>query len=207
MAQFEKTIEAQLSGATVRVSALAMFDFATGPVRVWPGFGLLKAGGQKWQGLGNLGLISSFSAGPGQAVDEMSFQLFADETLLAHFSEDAEASSGREVNVYLQFFDVRQEDELGNWVEWKPLDEPFQVFWGTMGPLKAERPEADEDPIDARFTRAISVTASNAFVNRARPAFGFYSDRDQKARHASDNIFIYTYKMANARVRWPYFTE
>jgi hypothetical protein len=205
VAEFHQAIEAQLSGATVRAASLVMFDFVSGPVRVWPGFGPLVTGGETYQGLGNLGLISAFSAGPGQVVEEMTFQLFADEATLGHFSDDAEESAGREANVYMQFFEIRKEDAIGNWVEWQPLDAPFQVFWGKMGPLTAERPEADENPMDARLTRALSVTASNAFTNRARPAFGFYTDRDQKARHPGDNMFINAYQMADKRVRWPKF--
>ena len=195
MAGFDEAIETQLSGQTVRLSALVEFHFRSGTVRLWPGFGDLVAGGTTWQGIGQLGALSPVSSGPGQAVEEMEFNLSGGAGLLDKFVDDAEESSGREVNVLLQFFGE----------DWQTLGDPWNWFWGIMGPLRAERAEAGEDATNPQITRVISVTASNAFVNRARPPYSFFSDRDQRARHPGDNIFLHISKMAHHTVRWPVF--
>lgn len=202
MAEFEAAIEAQLSGGVVRASPLVHFDFRSGAVRVWPGFGPLDAGGYRWQGIGNLGSMSPVTAGSGGAIEEISFSLFGDETMLATIEEDAEEASGREVNVWLQFFDIRQEDEAGNWVEWQPLSDPLVLFWGRMGPLAVQRTPPGED---ARASRIVSVSAQNAFLNRSRPAFAWFTDRDQKSRAASDNMFVRVSQLTEGTVRWPQF--
>lgn len=186
MASFESAIEAQLSGRTVRAVPLVHFEFLSGDQRLWPGFGTLAAGGYGWTGIGDLGSISGVSTGLGLAVEEMTFTLAGSGDILRGLKADAAEATGREVNVYLQFFDETS----------APLDNPWQIFWGRMGPLKAER--SDE-------SRTITVVASNALLNRARASFGFFSHRDQQARHPGDNIYVRASQMADAKVRWPHF--
>jgi hypothetical protein len=204
MSGFHQVIEAQLDGATVRAAHMALFDFKTEPKRLWPGFGdLLLPSGLRFEGIGSLGTLSSISAGPGGAVEEITASLFGDETILARIEDDAEESVGRELTVYLQFFDIRKTDEAGNWVEWAPLDEPLTMFVGRMGPLKVKR----EPPGDgSSASRIVSVSAQNILVNRARPSFSFFSDRDQKARgDGTDNIFLRVSQYSEGTVRWPIF--
>ena len=93
MADFNEAIAAQLAGNTVRVSPLVEFRFASGTVRVWPGFGpLVTTDGQTWTGIGNLGRLSILEAGPGQAASERTYSLFGDETTLANIAADADAT-------------------------------------------------------------------------------------------------------------------
>ncbi len=203
MADFSETIEAQLRGAIVRVTPLVSFDFKSGFKRLWQGAGTLDAGGEEWQGIGSLGSMSPIQSGPRGAVEEVGITLFGDEGLLANIEADADESVGREVNIYLQFFDVRQTDEAGNWVDWQPLDDMISMFWGRMGPLSVKRQAASAD---GRGSRVISVTVQNALVNRQRPPFSFFSDHDQKARGATDDdIFIRISEFSEGTVRWPIF--
>ncbi len=203
MAEFPEIIEAQLRGATVRVTPLVSFDFKSGMSRLWQGAGTLDAGGQEWQGIGALGSMAPIQSGPRGAVEEIEFSLFGDAGLLDNIEADADESVGRECNVYLQFFDLRKTDEAGNWVDWQPLDNMISMFWGRMGPLSVKRQAASET---ARGSRVVSVTVQNAMVNRQRPAFGFFSDEDQKARgRAGDDIFIRVPEFSNATAAWPVF--
>lgn len=55
MANLPATIRTALAGEVIRVAPLVFLDYASGPVRVWGGFGELLAGGQTWGGLGDLG--------------------------------------------------------------------------------------------------------------------------------------------------------
>lgn len=203
MPSFEQTINAQLMGLTVRYADMARFMFKSGEVRLHQGTGKLVDGnGEEWQGIGKLGRASAVQAGPGGGAEEVVFSLHADEQALANIAADAEESSGQLVIRYLQFLEVRQQDEQGNWVEWQPLDEPWEIFRGIMGPLEVDRAPVT-DPGEM-VTRVVSVRAINAFVNRRKPPFAFYSHRDQLGRtNSTDNLFINASRMADARVRWP----
>lgn len=204
MAAFDDLIEAQLAGATVRAAPLVAFAFKSGVGRYWPGFGTLVAGDASWQGIGNLGTLSPITGGTSGAIDEITFSLTGDTSILAHLEEDADESDGREVNVYLQFFDLRRQDEDGNWVDWRTLADPISLFWGTMGPLMPQMSPPDEN---GRRQRIIAVRAQSAFFNVNRPRYRFFSDRDQKARDPThtDNIFVKTSQFAEGTIRWPQF--
>ena len=102
----------------------------------------------------------------------------------------------------LQFFDVRRVDQSGSWVDWQPIDELITVFFGKMGPLSVSR----QASADGRGSRTVSVTVQNSLVNRRRPAFGYYTDQDQKARHSeTDSIFIKMAEFSEGTTPWPVF--
>lgn len=203
MAVFHELIEAQLDGATIRDAALVKLDFKSGAKRLWQGAGTLDAGGEKWLGIGDLGTFAPIQSGPRGAVEEITLSLFGDAELLAKIEDDADESVGREAEVFLQFFDVRQINEAGEWVDWQPLDEMISLFWGRMGPFTVQRQAASGD---RQGSRSISVTVQSALVNRQRPAFSFFSNADQKGRgHATDNIFSRMSEFSEGTVRWPQF--
>lgn len=199
--KFPQLIDAQLRGATVRYSDMVRFYFKSGEVRLHNGTALLLDGnGVDWRGIGKLGRISAVNAGPGGAMEEIQLSLMGDARILTHLDEDTEESSGQFVERVLQFFDIRQYDSQGAWVEWQPLDQPIIIFRGKMGPLEVERAPV----VEGQASRVISVRAVNAFVNRRKPPFAFYSHRDQQARTGGvDNIFINTSRMSDVKVRWP----
>ena len=203
MARFHDLIEAQLRGANVRAAPLAKFDFKSGVTRLWQGAGPTDAGGFTWQGIGSMAAMEAIQAGPRGAVEEITLSLFGDTGLLDNVEADTEESTGRACNIYLQFFDIRRVDTDGNWVDWQPLDDMISMFWGGMGPMSVKRQAASEQ---GRGSRAVSITVQNALVNRQRPPFGFFSDRDQKARgRATDDIFIRIPEFSEGTVRWPQF--
>lgn len=205
MAAFHQAIEAQLDGATVRCTDLVRFDFKSGEVRLWGGLGLIRDGnGEVWQGIGEMGRLSAVQAGPGQAIEELTLSLFGSTAILARIDSDTAETVGREVTRYLQFFDIRQVDEAGNAVDWAPLDPPLVDFVGTMGPPFVDRPKAEAGS-KAAASRTVSVRALNAFINRKKPAFGFWSNTDQHARTGgTDNLFINISRMADAVANWPH---
>ncbi len=203
MALFHDLIEAQLNGATVRAAGLASFDFKSGFKRLWQGAGTLEVSGHEWLGIGDMGTLEPIQSGPRGAVEEITMRLTGEAGLLAQIDADADESVGRECNIYLQFFDVRRFDEAGNWVDWQPIDELVTLFFGNMGPLSVSR---QPPSADGRTSRVVSVTIQNSLVNRRRPAFGFFTDQDQKARHSStDQIFIKMAEFSEGTTRWPVF--
>lgn len=197
-------IEAQVLGTTISYVELVRFMFKSGEVRVQNGFGpFVDGNGERWEGLGGLGQMGVVSAGQGQAIDEMTFSLAGTAAMLANLEADAAEAAGRDVYRYLQFCDVRDRNEAGVMVKWTPVSTPFVVFWGKMGALKVERPKV-EGFGNVASSRVISVSAVNAFVNRKKPAYGFFSHRDQQARSSTDNIFVNASRMANATAPWPH---
>lgn len=205
MTAFDALIEAQLDGRTIRYADLVRFDFKSSEKRLFSGFGpLVDGNGEQWAGIGDAGKMSAVTAGPGQAIAELTLSLFGSVELLAAIEADADEATGREVFRYLQFFDIREFDDNGHWVDWQPLGVPIQIFWGKMGPPILDRPKVDSAS-PASTTRIVTVKAPNAFLNRRKPSFGFFSHRDQLARTGgTDNIFINTSKMANATANWPH---
>lgn len=197
-------IEAQVNGTTVSYVELVRFLFKSGEIRVHNGFGpFLDGNAERWEGLDGLGQMGVVSAGQGQAIDEMVFSLASTPAILANLEADAEEAAGRDVYRYLQFCDVRDRNEAGVMVKWTPVGVPFVVFWGKMGALKVDRPKV-EGFGNVASTRVLSVSAVNAFVNRKKPAYGFFSHRDQQARSSTDNIFINASRMADATAPWPH---
>lgn len=195
MVAMDERIIAQLTGQVVSYRELVRFMFKSGEVRLHPGFGAFVDGsGERWEGLDGLGQMSAISAGPGQPIEEMLFSLTATAGMLATLESDADEAAGREVFRYAQFCDPST---------YAPISTAFQTFWGKMGALKVDRPKVDSgNPNGAQ--RIITVSAVNAFVNRRKPPFGFFSHRDQQARtDGTDNIFINASRMANATAVWP----
>ncbi len=203
MADFSALIKAQLGGATVRAAPFVDIDFKSGIWRLWQGAGTQDADGFEWLGLGRAGAITAIQAGPRGAVEEITLTIFGEKGLLARINDDADESVGREVNVFLQFFDVRQQDEVGNWVDWDVIPPMISIFSGTMGPMAVKRQVASKGQ---HGTRAVSVVVQNALVNRQRPPFGHFSIEDQRARTGgNDNMFVRMADLAEGTVRWPVF--
>jgi len=205
MNNLDPIIEAQLAGLTVRYADLMRFSFKSGEMRLFQGLGKLVDGnGEQWLGIGRLGGVSGQQGGPGGAAEELTLTLSGDERINRYFSEDNEATAGQTAVRYMQFFDVRQTDELGNWVEWQPLGPPLEIFSGTMSPLVSDRAVINDPTGTATATRIITVKVINLFFNRRKPPHGFFTHRDQLARtNNTDNIFQEVSRMVNATVRWP----
>lgn len=203
MVAFPELIKAQLRGATIRMAPLVYFDFRSGPLGVWPGSNYIDIDGVRYHGLSNLGRMSQISSGPGGAIDEITLELSASPSMVKKMKDDSLEAIGRDCVAKFQFFDVRKFDEAGNYVDWEPLDDPWEFFWGKMGPLKLQFPTSRPGETPARL---LSVNSLNALTNRSRPSIGYFSHRDQLARTGgTDNIFIRVSQMASTTVRWPNF--
>lgn len=201
MASYDALIDAQLSGATVRAAMLVHFDFVTSERRLWEGATRLVAGGATWEPSHGLGSISAVGQDFAGGVDEITFSIPADAAMLALLSADRDQIDGSEANVYAQFFDLRQFDEAGAWVDFAPIGDPRLIHWGRLGQLVGERSPGGPDN---RPVRSISVTSTSVIVNRARPAFAYWSDRDQQARAPGDNMFINMSRVTQT-LHWPLF--
>lgn len=206
---FDAAINAQLAGAKVRVSELVRFDFVGEPMLLWNGAANLKLAGETWRGLNGIGAVTPVESSQGGVINSVTFSIAATDEMLAFVPSDNMRVIKRHVRRYMQFFDVREFDGEGNWVNGDPLGIPICFFWGIMGPLSFQRPVA-RDVRMPQLTQVISVNATNTFQFRSRPPFGTYADRDQKIRSAAlnpaarpDQMFINVPTFVEATVRWP----
>ncbi len=179
-------LAALLASREVRVATLVLFDFASGPMRVWAGFGALETGGHIWSGLGELGSISDIEIPFNGSAPTVTFTLsgVAPAVMTRALAERAEVFD-RTVQVFFQHFDAN----------WSPVDAPLCIYTGRMDMLRAKA--SDE------HTRVVEVTAEWEFTARATPAFGFLSDADQRARAPGDRGAEFVGSMADKTVTFP----
>jgi hypothetical protein len=188
MSLFSSTIQTALSGVTIRAANLVYLDFTSGPMRIWPGFGPLVAGGETWSGTNDLLSISGIETPIGGSAPETTLTLSGvNPDLIAAGLEASSEVKGRTAIVYLQFFDDA----------WQPLDSPYAVMTGVMDrmSIKATGPE----------TRQVSVNVEWLFTRRAISPFGYLSDRDQRSLYAGDRGLEQMPAMQNKSVNWPIY--
>lgn len=179
-------LAALLQTNAVRVSTLVYFDFASGPIRVWAGFGEITAGGNTWSGLGELGAISEIEIPANGNAPTVTFTLSGvDPSLLAPALAQRVEVYDRTVQVFLQHFDA----------SWIPVGDPLAIYTGRMSTIRAKAPDA--------ASRVVEVTSEWEFTQRAIPAFGSLSDTDQKVRAPGDRGCEFVASMQSKTVYFP----
>lgn len=183
-----ETIAYALANGPPRMANLVEMDFASGPMRVWTGFGTLRAGGQDWSGLGELGSISEIEQPVGGTAPECSVKLsWVDPAMVARALGDEAEYKGRIIRIYAQHFDDA----------WQALDSPVGIATGFMDVLKISA--------QALRTREIVLTFEWLFARRAISPFATLSDADQRALHPGDMFCSHISDMQNKVVTWPVF--
>lgn len=190
MGYFPETVAAKLAGRTVGASLLVFMDFRETPRRWWMGFGDLDAGGHVWQGIGTWISIEGLQAPIGTTAPKTTFTLSGvDATVIQMARQASDRVRDRRVRVYVQFFDVTGEQD------WQRLDDPFSIWTGRMDQLKYIA--------DGPGRRTVQLTAESLWVNRKRPAYGLYTDSDQKNRFPGDRGMEQVADLVNKQSRWP----
>lgn len=188
MGYFPQTIAAALAGEAVRASMLVHFEFATTPMRLWLGDGVLDAGGETWQGLGRLGSISGLEQALNGTAPMATFTLSGVEpSQVAVALDSSDEVKGRPVTVYLQAFGA----------DWQTLDEPYAVYSGVLDQIRIQT--------KGPTSRVVEVTAESLFARRGLPPFGYLTDRDQQRLYPGDRGLEQVPTMANKTVAWPMF--
>ena len=180
------TLAAAARDQTVRLAVLVYFDFADAPGRYWLGYGPLRtADGQTWQGTGALASIEGLDAPTGTTAPKATFTMSGvDVRVAALVRASAAKVRGREVNVYVQFYDD----------DWAPLDDRISVWSGEL-----DIPTYNMLG-DGKYS--VSVSAEGPWTARAKPPFGFYSDTDQQARFPGDRALELMASLVGKAVNW-----
>lgn len=197
---FTETIRAKLAGRAVGAAALVLFDFSAGERRLWLGFGDIRAGGHVWTGGG--GLVSMSSPGrstsgksaavtftlSGVPMEDGADGLMAEAYRLA---SGAKADYvGRDVVVYLQFFDVTGDYPM------YPLDSPMAIWAGVMDVLTVN--------IEGPSVTSISLSCEDENSDRRRPPYGLLTDADQQARYPGDNSCQFRAALRTKQLKTPW---
>jgi len=187
MGYFSATVAAQLAGREVRGALLVRFDFASQSIWLWPGHGMLNAGGAVWSGAGELGKIEGLESPLRGIAPSVTFTLSGvDPNLIAEAIGNPAEYREQPVTVFLQFFDA----------DWVPLDSPYAIFVGIMDVMKVK---TSEPP-----TRTIELTAESIFTRRVFPPWGQLSDLSQKNLFPGDRALEYIPLLAYQNISWPY---
>lgn len=195
MSLFTPEQVAHLAGRAVRADLLTRFDFRSETVRVWNGNTPLVTGGYTWLPLRGAGAIDGIGlAMAGQQSEAVTFTasgLPGQETdILALALAEAPEAEQQLVTISMQLFDE----------DWQPEGSPIAIWWGFMQAPRVTRTAATETE---GATQTVTLTAENAFFNRARPPYGRYTDRDQQARSPGDRFFQFTGSLLFATFTYP----
>lgn len=172
--QFSDAVREQHAGRVVHRARLVLFDFVSGPIGLWNGFGrLVTTDGRAWLGLGELGQISGVSQSINGKAPEMRFTASGvDETFASKVKGEAAEYFDQPVVVFSQYFTP----------DAQCLDAPYAVTWGKMRGMEATR-SADDG---SGFVRTVLISAEGPFANKRRAPFGYVTDRDQQNRFPGD---------------------
>lgn len=186
MANLPATIRAALNGETVRAVPLVFMDYASGPVRVWAGFGDLATGGHTWLGLGDLGSISDIEQPINGTAPQVTMTLSGVKPEWLPRVRNAQSEvKGRPCIAYFQHFDD----------DWQVLDGPLAIWFGLMDTISIEAPDA--------VTRRVELTLEWVFSRRGIAPSAYYTDEDQRALYPGDRGLEFVSAMQNKSVNWP----
>jgi hypothetical protein len=183
---FPDTISSVLAGKVVRLDLLVMFDFLSGAMRLWQGFGTLHTNdGNDWQGIGQLGQISDLESAIGGTAPQAKFVLSGvDPQILADALDQQNEIYGRNCNVYMQFFDDN----------FNCLDKPYVIWAGLMDTIRITQ------NVDGC---QVEMTAETIFARRAKPPLGMLSDREQQMFFPGDNSLAGIPALMSKTAIWP----
>jgi hypothetical protein len=194
MAFFTPEQIAALSGREVRVDLLAKFEFRSKTVYAWNGNTELETGGQTWLPMYGYGSIEGLSVSSGTTSSTVTFTLNglpeqATDFLSLSLEETPDVVQ-QLVTVFIQLFDD----------DWQPVGSPIGIWWGFMQPPRVSRTQMQGT---SGAVQSITLTAENAFFNRARPPHGRYTDRDQQKRSPGDKFFQFVGSLLFKSFRYP----
>lgn len=184
----------QLSRSTVRVGLLVEKHFKSQTVWLWNGNSVLDAGGREWKPTYGGMQVD----GLGQSAEAVSQKVTitasgVDQTVLGMVLAETEEADQQPIVVLFQLFDD----------DWQPVGGLIPVFFGLMQPPRVSRTQMNGTE---GATQTISLTAENAFYNRARPPYGRYTSLDQNKRTAMpDKFFDFMPSLFNKQFVYPDF--
>lgn len=166
-----------------RFSVFFLLKAATWTRRAWLGPGdypiapdAVDEEGGVALGVGMVGDVPALRQLVGGLAERVDFTLNgADPVAFALADDEADAVRGAKVHVGIVFFDD----------EWQEVAPVAWLWEGT-----ADMPAVDYGGAGMNPVRRISLSVGSAYTDRTRPSLGFYTDKDQKRRSATDDFCV-----------------
>lgn len=195
---------AALASGIVRKGIFFRLDIEPDPVRLWLGYGAIEPGvnvydteaGATYLGMGELQNVPAVKQLINGAAERVEFTLsgVSGAVLAAANGGDAEAIKGAPATIGFGLFGSTWSQLLGG------------VHWcGFYVADYLERQQAPAD-IGGQIVRTVTLSCGSRFTGRRRPAFSYFTDQDQQARHPGDLSCSLTPNYAHGFTKkWPTF--
>lgn len=175
-------LETETLAAKINVLLLGFFDFASGAVRVWNGYGQLSWGGNTYEGLGEFVSVSAIEEAVDLAARGVTFQLTGvPSSLIALVLADA--YQGREASLWMGAM-----SDAGAVVV-----DPFKIFSGRMDVMEI---------MDTGDTSIITLNAENRLIDLRRIRESRYTDAEQQRLYPGDRGCEYVAGLQDKQLPW-----
>lgn len=165
----------QLRRGDIACTILCQMDFRTKPQRWWLGYGELTAGGVEYQGTGDIIQISALNITYGMSAGMVRFSIpNASPEMVARCDNQAVEVNNRLCRVFYQLYSTieRGGDHAG-----RLIGEPIAIFTGAMRDMRST---------STPDSRSIELEAYGRLSRQGKPAYGRWTDADQRARYPGD---------------------
>lgn len=174
-----------LQQQVVEPLVLCEFEFLSGAVRVWTGYGDLSYGGNTYTGTGLLLGLSNIEETNDTTAKNVTFSLSGVPTdVLSLALSEADTCQGRACRMHLGVF---------VWSGGIRCLYARQIFGGKMDTISIS---------ETGTTSTVSLSVENDLLRLLIPSQKLYTDADQKIDHPTDNFFQYVTGIQGADIEW-----
>lgn len=182
----ERALTAGLKTATeassISLILLAAFNFSSGYVRVWTGYGDLTWDGNTYSGVGDLGNIGNIEETAEIAAKGTNFSLSGIPSSLIALAL-ADAYQGRSAQLWIGALDTSG----------AIIVDPYQIFSGRMDVIEIQ---------DGGDTSSISLSAESRLIDLNRSRERRYTDEDQRIDYPTDEGLKFIAALQNKVLLW-----
>lgn len=177
-------VAAQLAAFDQISIYLARFEFDSGTLRFWSGYGDLSWNSETWTGGGKLVSFTPVRETREIQSAQMAFQLDGVDAAIVSIAMN-ENYQDRPMALYRGCL-----DNTGAIVA-----NPFVIFAGRMDIM---------DIVDDGETATITITCENRNVDFEKTPGGTYTHEDQQSRYSGDKFFEFQAGLRDRKLRWGY---
>lgn len=172
-----------LIAETVAPIMLFYGDFASGPVRIWSGYGDLSWNGNTWIGVGDFGGVSSVAESEDLRANGVTFTLNGiDPSLVSTVLTDT--YQGRECSLHLGAINLSTGALIAD---------PYQLFAGRMDVITID---------ESADTATISLQAESLLIDLNRPRERRYTYEDQIQLYPGDEGLEFVAGIQDKPIPW-----
>lgn len=170
--------------ATAHPAIFVFFDFASGPLRVWTGYGDYTLGGETFSGVGDLGSISPIEEGKSISARGVSLTISGVPSERVSTALNRKEYHNRPVTLWLALFGADGSTLIADEV---------QIFSGRLDTMTIN---------DAGETSTITVTAESRLIDLERPRELRFTDQEQKRLFPGDRGLEYVAGLQGKDIPW-----